>query len=356
MNATNKRKRAMVAEQAADWFVANREGLDAVQRTTFVAWLKESPTHVEEYLGVAQLASGLRKAVVDTELSLDALLERARAEVDTDVPPNRPRARSAPGLISPRGWLYAAAAAAVAVLAIALVWFGATRQSPLSARATVEQYSTRHGAQLTQPLADGSRLHLNTDTSVTVRFEAHGRSVDIARGQVVFEVAHDPKRPFRVTAGSAEVIAVGTKFDVYLQGDSTLVTVVEGRVTVGPTALPGGAAASNPARGPMQVSAGQQVRVVRGELPLGPAEVDAHRVTAWLHRQIAFEQAPLATVATEFNRYTATPIEIETPALRELAISGVFNVDDTESFVAFLRSLEGVRVEVTASRVRVFKP
>jgi transmembrane sensor len=56
---------------------------------------------------------------------------------------------------------------------------------------------------------------------------------------------------------------------------------------------------------------------------------------------------------TEFNRYGATPIEIDTPALRALVISGSFSADDTESFVAFLRSLDGVRVEVTANRIRV---
>jgi ferric-dicitrate binding protein FerR (iron transport regulator) len=48
-------------------------------------------------------------------------------------------------------------------------------------------------------------------------------------------------------------------------------------------------------------------------------------------------------------------MEITTPELRTLAISGTFSVDDTESFVAFLRAMEGVRVEVTATHIRVSK-
>jgi ferric-dicitrate binding protein FerR (iron transport regulator) len=36
-----------------------------------------------------------------------------------------------------------------------------------------------------------------------------------------------------------------------------------------------------------------------------------------------------------------------------MEISGVFATDDTEAFIAFLRSLEGVRVEITAARIRV---
>ncbi|HEY2163060.1 MAG TPA: FecR domain-containing protein [Gemmatimonadaceae bacterium] len=182
------------------------------------------------------------------------------------------------------------------------------------------------------------------------------RWVEIERGQAVFEIAHDPSRPFRVIAGSAEVIAVGTKFDVYLAGNSTLVTVVEGRVTVGPMlATLGGSGASHDALGTMQVSTGQRVRVIDGQLPSSPSQVDTARATAWLRHQISFEAAPLEDVVAEFNRYTATPIEIETPALRVLEISGVFAVDDTESFVAFLRSLNGVGVDVTAAQIRVFK-
>ena len=66
-----------------------------------------------------------------------------------------------------------------------------------------------------------------------------------------------------------------------------------------------------------------------------------------------FDHEPLERVAAEYNRYTAKPIEIATPALRDLQISGVFATDDTEAFIAFLRSLKGVRVEVTAAQIRV---
>ena len=57
-------------------------------------------------------------------------------------------------------------------------------------------------------------------------------------------------------------------------------------------------------------------------------------------------------MVSEINRYAPMPIEITTPALRELEISGVFATDDPEAFIAFLRSLKGVRVAVTATRLR----
>jgi transmembrane sensor len=103
----------------------------------------------------------------------------------------------------------------------------------------------------------------------------------------------------------------------------------------------------------LAVRAGEQVRVIPGFLPAEPTTVDPQRTTAWLHRELTFDQEPLATVAAEFNRYGAVPIEIESKALRALPVSGVFSVDDTESFIAFLRNLEGVSVEVTPTRIRV---
>ncbi len=85
-----------------------------------------------------------------------------------------------------------------------------------------------------------------------------------------------------------------------------------------------------------------------------PIPVDVQQTVAWLQRKIAFEQRPLGEVADEFNRYGSIPIEIDDAALRALPISGVFDAYDVDSFVAFLQTLDGVRVERTNARIRVF--
>jgi transmembrane sensor len=332
--------RTSIAQQAAEWFVANRDGTpDAIQRSTFAAWLKTSPQHVEEYLGIALVAQELR-AAADPELSLEALLAQARtSEQAAVIPIGIARARTA-GPARKAAWRFVAAAAAM--LAVATLWWRSDRVSTM-------QYATRHGEQLTQRLADSSVLRLDTDTAVTVRFSSGQRLVEVQKGQVLFEVAHEARRAFHVVAGPADVVAIGTRFDVRLQPDSTLVSVLEGQIAVGlAPAQPGTAVRST-----VLVHAGEQVQVAANQLPVQAVPAQIQRNTAWLRRQIVFEQEPLASVVSEFNRYSETPIEIETPALRALVISGTFSADDTESFVAFLRTLEGVRVEVTASRIRV---
>jgi len=335
--------RTSIAQQAAEWFVANRDGTpDAIQRSTFAAWLKTSPQHVEEYLGIALVAQELR-AAADPELSLEALLAQARTSEQADVVPiGIARARTA-GPAREAAWRFVAAAAAMlAVVAVATLWWRSDRVSTM-------QYATRHGEQLTQRLADSSVLRLDTDTAVTVRFSSGQRLVEVQKGQVLFEVAHEARRAFHVVAGPADVVAIGTRFDVRLQPDSTLVSVLEGQIAVGlAPAQPGTAVKST-----VLVHAGEQVQVAANQLPAQAVPAQIQRNTAWLRRQIVFDQEPLASVVSEFNRYSETPIEIETPALRALVISGTFSADDTESFVAFLRTLEGVRVEVTSSRIRV---
>jgi transmembrane sensor len=351
---TEEQVRAAIAEQAGEWFVANDDGpLNAQDSEALATWLKTSPVHIEEFLAVSTIARDLKEARTDSEYSLEAILARARAVDDTSVQPLWPRVIEAVKGTTSGRWLPAAVAvAACAVLSLGLLstWNVRPIQHPLAPDGiTALHFETRHGEQLTRRLADNSVVHLNTDSAVTIRYGKTERLVMLKSGEADFEIAHEPDRAFRVIAGSAEVVDLGTKFDVRLKHDSTVVTVVEGRVAVG-------ASNSSQNHSPqfVQLSADQQIRVTEGEGPGMPVAVDAQRTTAWLHRQITFDHEPLEQVAAEYNRYTSKPIEIETPALRNLQISGVFATDDPEAFIAFLRSLKGVRVEVTETRIRVW--
>src|SRR5438552_2784202 len=83
MTSNEDQVRAAIAEQAGEWFVANDEGpLDAQDSAALSAWLKASPVHIEEFLGVSTIARDLRAARADPEYALDAILARARVEKD----------------------------------------------------------------------------------------------------------------------------------------------------------------------------------------------------------------------------------------------------------------------------------
>jgi transmembrane sensor len=357
MTSSDEKIRAAIAEQAGDWFVGNDEGLPDVQDSAdLAAWLKTSPLHIEEFLGVSVIARDLREARTHPDYSLEAILARARADDEPGVHPLRLPPSNAVRSGASRRWLTATLAMAACVLlsiGLFVTWNGAPNRHPTASDGmTALHFETRHGEQLTRRLADDSVLHLNTDSAITIRYGKHERVAVLSSGEAHLEVAHEPERAFRVLAGSVEVSDLGTKFDVLLGRDSTVVTVVEGEVAVRPSTV-----TERPPRSPwtdVQVGANQQVIIANGIWPPAKAvAVDAQRATAWLHRQIAFNHEPLEKVAAEFNRYAPKPIEIVTPGLQKLEISGVFTTDDPAAFIAFLRSMEGVQVEETTTGFRV---
>jgi transmembrane sensor len=357
MTSKDEQLRAMIAEQAGEWFVANDDAsLDSEGSARLNAWLTASPLHVQEFLGVAAIARDLHMAHAHPESSLDALLARAQAEEEDSVANfwRRLFAAATDALRRRRQVSVVAIALGVATMGVLLWYLRPVARVPVEAAAL--HFQTRHGEQQTYRLADDSVLHLNTDTAVTVRYSPTERFVTLASGEAAFEVTHDLKRPFRVLAGPAEVFDIGTTFDVRLRPDSAVVTVVDGRVAVEPSAVPqkqGTDGSRNPPLRRVQLGANQQVTVADGHWPSTPISVDAQGTTSWLHRQIAFDHEPLERVVAEFNRYAAKPIEIVAPGLRKLEVSGTFSTDDPEELIAFLRSLEGVQVEVTATSIRV---
>ena len=350
---TNDVVRTAVGEQAASWFITNRAGsLDYAERAAFVAWLKASPIHVEEYLGVAAVARDLAAAADDPAVSLDSLLEQARADKTVGIPwmesPTPGRDRHDARTRGAGRWRLAAMAAAVSVaFAVLLGW--AIKVELFAIPAT---YETARGEQGAWLLADGSKLRLNTESTVTVRYTRAERLVELMRGQAHFTVAHDTSRRFRVAAGEVEAIAVGTQFDVYRMHATTIVTVSEGKVAV----RIGDKASGTGGRIPehtKHVKAGYQLRIDAGVDSAQPMPVDLGQSLAWLQRKIYFEHRPLGEVVDELNRYAQVPLEIADPSLRALPISGVFDTDDMESFVAFLETLDGVRIVRTEDKVLV---
>jgi transmembrane sensor len=347
MTTTRDQVRIAAAGQAAEWFIANQDPApDYPQRAAFIAWLKSSPIHIEEYLGVALIARDLRKATDESDEAMESLLEQARADAAGRIvamPSLKARELPRQYFVHSRRWSIAAAAI---VAAVSLAWWISADHSG----AESQRFVTRHGEQSLQRLADGSTLNLNTDTVVDVKFSEGSRSVRLETGQAFFTVAHGDLRRFLVMAGKTEIAAVGTQFDVRLKGRSTVLTVVEGQVDVRTGNRQGAAPAQV-----MRVAAGHRLQIDGDVMPAQSESVDVQGAVAWLQRRIVFEREPLGEVADEFNRYGVVQFIIEDAGLRALPVSGVFNADDTDSFSAFLASLDGIRVERTPGEIHVVR-
>jgi transmembrane sensor len=352
MVPTNAEVLEVIGQQASHWFLANRAGpLSESDRAAFVVWLRASPVHVEEYLGMAAIARDLPAAADDPAAPLEMLLAAASAEAGGANVVPLVTGRATPSSVDPparrRTWTWLAIAA-VLVVSLSIGW--SVRQNSASQQS--QSFQTARGEQNTWQLPDGSVLRLNTDSLVALKMSSRERVLTVARGQAFIRVSPDRRRRLRVEAGDTQVIAIGTEFDVYRRHDETIVTVVEGQVAVVVGAVPIGAAVGLPATG-LRVAAHQQVRVTAGVVPSRPTEVDLQKTMAWLEHRIAFDQQPLGAVADQFNDYGPVRLEIDDPALRALPISGVFDAYDVDSFAAFVATLDGVTVRRIANTIRI---
>jgi len=328
-------------EQAADWFVEFRTGEPNERgRQAFLAWLKESPTHMAAYLEMAALWDQSGTLEARSKWSLDTLLEEAKADHQNVVALDLPGGRATAGHSHRRHLRVRAFGLAAGLL---LIMGGAVGTWIYSLR---DVYSTAVAEQRSIVLSDGSTVELNARSQLRIRFTEHERRVDLLDGQALFAVAKNAGRPFVVESRGTLVRAVGTQFDVYSNTSGTTVTVLEGAV-----AVTSGAAASPNA--PSLVNAGQQI-VIGSEGQAKRVQTASPGVaTAWTHRQLVFEDTPLQDVATEFNRYNRRQLLIRNPGLQTFTIDGVFASTDPAALLNFLRSRPGITIRETDTDIIV---
>ncbi|MEQ7760410.1 FecR family protein [Xanthomonas hortorum] len=333
--------RSAVAE-AAHWHALQRmQALDAGQQASFLQWLTASPLHVREYMAVLRVSGELGDALRGMELDVDALLDADRRKSTDAVAPNvialplpprltsqhaaQPRRSAAQRSARVRRWSMGLAAALCGV-AVLTGWAWPRTQT----------YATVHAEQRSVQLADRSVVHLNAQSSVRATMTPWSRHLQLLRGQASFVVAPD-RRPLQVHAGHLRVEDIGTTFDVALYQRQARIEVAEGRVHVWHEQRAGQPMLAN-------LGAGQSARIddATGRVELASEEVST--MHAWRQRRIVFRDAPLATVAEDFNRFNRTRLLIDDAAAGALRLTGNLRGDDVASLRAFLDDQPNLRV------------
>lgn len=305
-------------DQAAYWYERMcSDDVTAAERMAFEQWYQADPKNEERYQHVQHIwnmAAALPKSEV---IKLGALPKQ-------DVV-HKPSRRAF--------WSYGLGMVCAAAVTFAIV-------DPMQWRATPEyqaQLSTAHGERTEVTLPDGSTLLLNTDTTVSVQLYANQRMVRLEQGEVFFHVDGKQGTPFIVELESGNVRVTGTQFNVRRNEQAFSVDVLQGSV---------------------EVSAGpwwsRQTAMLRsndiaraspsGELTSGKG-ADVESAVAWREGKVVFRGTPLAKAIQELNRYSDQRMLVRDARIGELRVSGVFNIDDPESFLAALPQFAPVIVQ-----------
>jgi len=211
----------------------------------------------------------------------------------------------------------------------------------------LDSYETARGEVRLLPLSDGSVVTLNTGSQIKVDFTAKRRTIYLVEGEVLFDVAKNPARPFFVEAGAANVRAVGTAFAVRRTGANPVqVLVQKGVVEV---AAPTGRKQSLILNANMKATATPGAQGTITAHPMTSEEMD--RSLAWREGKIAFSDTRLKDAVVEFNRYNKTKLQIDGDAVGERTMTGLFSATDPKGFAHAVALSLDLNVHETPERI-----
>lgn len=298
-------------EEANAWLLRIYSGMMTEQeRREFTAWRTRDRTHEFQFRQAEHFWQTLNRLAGQVQRNSSVTAHRSPSE-------SPPLASSPPLPSRWRGWGMALAAS----LLLATVGFSLWP----SIEFWLADYHTRPGEHTSVPLADGSVVHLNTRSALSVSLSPDRRSLSLKQGEALFEVSHDPDRPFEVTVGGGVVRAIGTVFNIDRHGRDTVVSVLDGTVRV--------LRHDNS----IDVHAGSRIILEDGGRVTHPEPVNLPGVTAWRRHELVFDQMPLQEIITELNRYRSDTLLVVDAHLRAQQLSGSVSLDDPLQSLALLQ-------------------
>lgn len=291
-----------ILEEAADWLVRlNDDGAGSNDRIACERWRQRSPEHARAW---------------------------ARAELLMNKFGSLPSALAMPTLnrLPQTGRRAAVIKLAVLLAAVPAGWVAwrlADTQDWMAG------YRTAVGERRDIRLADGTRITLNTETAIDVRFDEVQRTVRLREGEILVQTAPDPAavhRPFSVNSIEGRMEALGTRFSVRQDDSHTHLAVLEGAVRITP---------KNATSSQRVLQAGEQVSFTNNAIDATVSADDA--IIAWTHGMLMADRMRLADFADELSRYRKGIVRVD-PGVANLRISGAFPIDNTDQALAMLVS------------------
>ncbi|AWH22487.1 FecR domain-containing protein [Stenotrophomonas sp. ZAC14D2_NAIMI4_6] len=295
-----------VLEQAADWLMRLHDDGSPAQRAQWQRWHDAAPEHARAWQRAERLLA----------LSAQVPATLAREALQRPVSAGR------------RAVLRSVAALLVAPLGGWLAW------RLYDEAAWDASVRTAVGERLRRVLDDGSVLHLATASAVDIAFDGQQRLLRLRRGEIHIDTApdpHRPARPFRVATAQGMLQALGTRFNVRLFDDATLLVVQEGAVQV-----------TTAAGATQRVAAGQQLRW--GDAGPAAPQPAAPGSDAWLHGMLVADSLPLRALLQELGRYHRRWLRVDDD-VAALPVSGAFPLDDLPRSLSMLAATYPLRID-----------
>jgi len=193
-------------------------------------------------------------------------------------------------------------------------------------------------------LADGSRVTLNANSGLDMRFSETARRIVLLYGQAFFEVEKDAKRPFEVEVGGTLITALGTAFDIdrNLEKGGLTISVTEHAVAISDIQVQN---RSQDTAESLMLSEGQAV-TISANGHVGDVAARREAVTAaWRNGKYIAENVSLGDVVAALRNYHAGWIIIRGNDTASLPVSAVLDLKATDASLDALA--QGLPISVT---------
>lgn len=197
------------------------------EESTLKSWLSESEDNQSHFDQIERIHQEIKHLPLELDLETDNQWAQLQASI---LKESSTSSEAKVVRMSPFRQLWRVAAMLVLVAGIG--WFVQDRLFNASLE-IANEYQTEKGATQVFELADGSKIHLNADSKLSVfeKFNEKNRLLQL-EGEAFFEVAKNAKLPFIIQTGQVQTEVTGTAFNLkaYPENDDVLLTVVEGSV------------------------------------------------------------------------------------------------------------------------------
>lgn len=319
--------------QAAMWCMSLADGLlDSEEQRDFDIWCAD-PDNMKAFEDALKVWRAADQAASSPEM-----IRMRTAALDSF---RRSNAQRWTQRLRPR-WYWLGGVAAMLMVSLTVV---------LTLQDSTQVFETMSGERRTAVLEDGSRLSLDAETEVDVRFRSDRRELILVRGRAKFDVARNPLRPFSVRVGDKVVVATGTSFSVELLQGRAHVLLYEGQVAVldARTERPVLQKPSHRGKDPgsdVGLTPGRELVVAVNATTSAAAvePVNTARSLSWEGGQLSFQDEPLSAAVERVNRYSKRKIIIADASIDHMQVNGVFNAGDVDAFVEAVTTFNEIKV------------
>ena len=336
MSTEDKTEEQLEAE-AAEWFTIMHSGeVTGEIRDRFEAWLHGDRAHKIAYREFEQVYRDLDFVAVEAGVDVDEALGRQPSGWVSWV---------ASWLKKPvfAGGAAFASLALVTIITVSLLPIQTNVPNTIAAPA----YTTQVAEIRELTLEDGSVVTLGAKSRIETEFTSTRRQVTLLEGEAFFEVTEDESRPFFVASQDTLVRVVGTKFDVKRSAEIVHVSVLEGIVEVMKADDVGQIieAADTSNIDKQVLTAGERVSAARRVALPQARQVEQAEPGAWREGRLAYEDASLAEIVADLNRYYDRPVRIASSDVGDLRSTVAFNTAEIEQVFDVMAAIHPVDID-----------